>query len=122
MSTSDPRLVTLRYAISRAHDDWTLSDATMPESRPHRQRAALVEQQLEGWARRSGRRMQVGANLAVRWDEQHPNVGVDPDVYVVEPPPPEGEEVQSLRLWEPGHEPLLLAVEIVSSRPSKDYV
>lgn len=64
----------------------------------------------------------IGRNIALRWDELHPQVGVDPDVYVVEPPPPEGDEVMSLRTWATGHSPPLLAVEIVSpSRPEKDY-
>lgn len=49
-------------------------------------------------------------------------IGVDPDVYVVEPAPPEGDQVTSLRLWEPGHVAPLLAVEIVSAHhPHKDY-
>ena len=66
--------------------------------------------------------MQIGRELAIRWDKRHPRVGVDPDVYVVEPPPPEGDEVMSLRTWATGHHPPLLAVEIVSrSRPGKDY-
>ena len=109
MSTSDPRLVTLRYAVARAHDDWTLGDETMPEARPHHLGASLVEQQLEGWRLRSGRNVQVGCSLAVRWDEEHPSFGVDPDVYVVEPPPPEG-DVRSLPLWKPGHSPPRIAL------------
>ena len=41
---------------------------------------------------------------------------------MVEPPPPEGDYVTSLRTWATGHHPPLLAVEIVSpSRPDKDY-
>ena len=125
MATSDPRQVKLRYSVTSAHEDWTLAsdDETMPESNPHRERTQLVEQQLRGWAARCGRPVQVGGNLAIRWDEEHPGFGVDPDVYVVEPPPPEGYEVKSLRLWKPGHHAPLLAVEIVSgSEPRKDYV
>ena len=81
-----------------------------------------MEELLLGWTKRSGRSAQVGRNLALRWDESFPRVGVDPDVYVVEPPPPEGDEVTSLCTWKTGHFPPLLAVEIVSpSRPDKDY-
>jgi Uma2 family endonuclease len=119
---SDPRLVTLRYAIPRARDEWTLSEETVPEARPHHCRSAELEQLLAHWAARSGKPMQVGGNLAVRWDEEHRNIGVDPDVYVVTPPPPEGDEVTSLRLWEPGHVAPCLAVEIVSpNHATKDY-
>ena len=82
-----------------------------------------LEALLLGWKRRSGRDLQVGRNLALRWDEAHPQVGVDPDVYVVAPAPPEGDAVTSLRTWETGHYPPLLAVEVVSpSRPDKDYL
>ncbi|MCC6553437.1 MAG: Uma2 family endonuclease [Polyangiaceae bacterium] len=54
---------------------------------------------------------------------EHPQYGLDPDVYMVEPPPPEGAELMSLLLWQPGHVAPKLAVEIVSpGHPTKDYV
>jgi len=123
MATSDPRLVTLRYAVACAADEWTLDEVTVPEAHPHHRRASELEQLLERWAAASGRSIHVGGNLAIRWEEARPSIGVDPDVYMVEPAPPEGEELQSLRLWAPGHAPPLLAVEIVSANhPKKDYV
>jgi Uma2 family endonuclease len=123
MASSQPRLVTLRYSVAHAKADWTLREEPVPEARPHYLTATLVREILEAWARRSGRSMQVGANLAVRWVEERPAIGVDPDVYVVEPPPPEGDQVTSLRLWQPGHAPPLLAVEVVSANhPHKDYL
>jgi Uma2 family endonuclease len=123
MASSQPRLVTLRYSVAHAKADWTLREEPVPESRPHYLTATLVREILEAWAGRSGRSMQVGANLAVRWVEERPAIGVDPDVYVVEPPPPEGDQVTSLRLWQPGHAPPLLAVEVVSANhPHKDYL
>ena len=123
MAASNPRLVKLRYVVARDKDEWTLSEGTVPEAHPHRQRTYEIQQQLEGWRARSARSMLVGANLAIRWDRHHPSVGVDPDVLVVEPAPPEGASVASLRLWEPGHVPPLLAIEIVSgNHPYKDYV
>jgi Uma2 family endonuclease len=97
-------------------------DEKVPQSRPHHLRGGHLEGLLLGWKHRTGRNVQVGREIAVRWDEEFPQVGVDPDVYVVEPPPPEGDELTSLRTWETGHYPPLLAIEIVSpSRPSKDY-
>lgn len=123
MATSDPRLVTLRYTVARARDDWKLSEEPVPEARPHYLTATLLREILEAWAQRSGRSMQVGSNLAVRWLEEQPAIGVDPDVYVVSPPPPEGDQVTSLRLWVPGHVAPLVAVEIVSANhPQKDYL
>jgi len=124
MAASDPRLVTLRYAVACAPDDWTLDDeAKVPEAHPHHRRALELEELLARWAAESGRSLHVGGNLAIRWDEAHPRIGVDPDVYVVEPAPPQAEELRSLRLWAPGNAPTLLAVEIVSaSHPTKDYL
>jgi Uma2 family endonuclease len=117
------RNVGLRYAIEPYPASWFIEDdEKVPESRPHHLRGNRLEGLFLGWKRRTGRDVQVGRNLALRWDEAHPGVGVDPDVYIVEPPPPEGDEVMSLRTWETGHAPPLLAVEVVSpSRPDKDY-
>ena len=63
----------------------------------------------------------AGSNLAVRWDRKHPTVGVDPDVYLVEPALPP--DTTSLRLWEAGRKPPRLAVEIVSQNTADiDYL
>src|SRR5690606_26883126 len=62
-------------------------------------------------------------NLAVRWDERHPAVGVDPDVCVLDPAPPDADALTSVKTWESGHAPPSLAIEVVSdSNPRKDYV
>jgi Uma2 family endonuclease len=112
----------LRYEVEPAPERWTLGDEQVPESRPHDQIASRLCELLTHRLRETGRRAQVGRNLAIRFDESHPQVGVDPDVYLLEPPTPEGEELTSLRVWEPGHAPPRLAVEIVSpSRAGKDY-
>jgi Uma2 family endonuclease len=106
----------------RHRGDWTLPEETVPESRSHDLTLDLLKALLVAWAARAGRNAQVGRNLAIRWEEHRPNTGADPDLYVVEPPPPEGDDVESLRLWMPGHHPLLLAVEVVSaSNATKDY-
>ncbi len=63
----------------------------------------------------------TGCHLAVRWDREHPSVGVDPDVYLVEPAVPL--ETTSLLLWEPGRKPPRLAIEIVSRNTADvDYL
>src|SRR5689334_4840806 len=103
------------YELPSTAEDWTLSEEKVPESRPHDQRSESVRRQLEHWLERAHRNALVCRNLAVRWDEDRPGIGVDPDVCVIEPPPPEGEELQSLLLWTTGHYPPLLAIEIVSA-------
>jgi Uma2 family endonuclease len=114
--------VQLRYRVDGTCPDWELSEEQVPESRPHDLVADILKLLLLAWVARTGRRLQVGRNLAVRWDEAHPKVGVDPDVYVIEPTP-ERDALLSLRTWEEGHHPPLLAIEVVSgSNPTKDYV
>ncbi len=117
------RGIQLRYEVETYPSSWLIEDdEKVPQSRPHHLRSNRLEALLIGWKQRTGRNVQVGRELALRWDEEFPRVGVDPDVYVVEPPPPEGDDVMSLRTWETGHFPPLLAVEVVSrSRPDKDY-
>lgn len=102
---------------------WVLTEETVPESSPHDLLSERIRDLLLGWAARSQRAVKIGRNLAIRWDRQHPRFGVDPDVYLVEPPPPEGDAVRSLKLWKKGHVAPRLAVEIVSAQhPTKDYV
>jgi Putative restriction endonuclease len=112
----------LHYDVETPFDRWTLEDDQVPESRPHDQVAERLCHLLTHRMKQTGQHVCVGRNLAIRFDEDHPRAGVDPDVYVLDPPPPDSEELTSLRLWETGHFPPRLAVEIVStSRPDKDY-
>lgn len=112
----------LVYETPSVRDDWALLEDNVPESRPHDLVSERVRDLLAAWAHRAGRRAAVCRNLAVRWDEEHPSVGVDPDICVIDPAPPEGDALMSLCLWHTGHHAPLLAVEIVSaSRADKDY-
>jgi len=66
---------------------------------------------------------QVGGHLALRWDPLHPQRGVDPDVYLVEPAPPLGPRAKSLRTWVKGHCPPRVVVEVVSESTAEiDYL
>jgi Uma2 family endonuclease len=95
----------------------------MPESQSHDLILDLLKLLLLAWVRRIGLNAQVARNLAVRWDEAHPNIGVDPDLCVIAPKTPEGDDLSSLCLWKEGHRPPVLAVEVVSeNHPRKDYV
>ena len=96
----------------------------MPESPVHDEIADRLRGVLVAWQSRARHAGAVRRNLAIRWDEVHPRVGVDPDVCWLETVPPgfHDGEVDSLKLWLPGHVVPPLAVEIVSrSHPYKDY-
>jgi len=59
----------------------------------------------------------------VRWDAEHPQNGVDPDVCVLSPTPPGNPDLRSVLTWQAGYAPPLLAIEVVSeTNPRKDYV
>ncbi|MBI2391782.1 MAG: Uma2 family endonuclease [Deltaproteobacteria bacterium] len=131
MSAPPAARVVLRYEVPRTRPDWTLPSSAegacvgtsepVPESQPHDQTVDLLKALLLHWVERTGRSSQVARNLAVRWDASQPNVGFDPDLCLIEPRTPEGDELESLCTWRPGHTPPRLAVEIVSSKAKKDY-
>jgi Uma2 family endonuclease len=118
----ESRLVELVYRVPAGGTAWELSGETMPESVVHDQAVELLRALLAWWAR--GRSdVQIARNLAIRWDEAHPQVGVDPDVCVLSPAPPDGADLRSVRTWQPGHTAPRLAVEVVSeTNPHKDYL
>ncbi len=126
-STHDPALpetarVVVRYDVPVVADDWVLPEVPVPESVPHRATAALLAQLLRAWVERTGRSALVAENLAFRWTERRPGIGIDPDVCLIEPAPPDPESIHSLLLWRVGHSPPRLAIEVVSSNhPYKDY-
>lgn len=118
----DARLV---YTIPTACDGWELTEPVMPESVRHNQAAKLLEAVLEHWVERTGTTAQVVRNLAIRWTQSRPQIGVDPDIAILAPPPPptRNDDVTSVRTWLDGHSPPIVAIEIVSDAdPHKDYV
>lgn len=120
--TPSPRTVRLVLDVPAAEDAWVLPEEDMPESNPHREAVRGLELLLLAYVARTGRNALVAGNLACRWYEAEPRIGVDPDVALIEPAPPEAAKLDSLRTWEPGHVPPRFAVEIVSaSNPTKDY-
>lgn len=63
----------------------------------------------------------VARNLGCRWAPDDARIGVDPDVALIEPAPPKG--ISTLRVWEPGHSPPRIAIEVVSeNNAAKDYM
>jgi Uma2 family endonuclease len=112
----------LRYPVAQPLEGWELSDEKMPESVNHDAAVTLLKAILEPWAARRG--AMVARNLAIRWNRDHPRVGLDPDVGVLPSPPPySGPDLRSVKTWLDGHYPPLLAIEVVSNtEPRKDYV
>jgi hypothetical protein len=94
----------------------------VPESSVHDNAAEYLVLLLKAWAKTLDESVVIARNLAVRWLEHAPQVGIDPDVCVLYPPPPEANAIDSLRLWLPGHHAPPLCFEIVSkNHPHKDY-
>jgi len=115
--------IELCYQLGAPLEEWVIPEGTVPESIPHSSCTLHIWSLLAFWAKNAGRELFVARNLAVRWLESRPAIGIDPDVCVLEPPPPEVEALSSLCLWKPGHVPPVLAFEVVSqSHPYKDYV
>jgi Uma2 family endonuclease len=120
--SSSPRAVSVRYTVPRRVAGWELSDELMPESVLHDHAVELLKALLMAWAARAGSPMLVARNLAVRWSEAEPRIGVDPDVCVISPAPHAASSLRSIRTWLPDQAPPILAIEVVSeTNPHKDY-
>jgi Uma2 family endonuclease len=121
--SASPTKITLRYEIAAAPDDWVLPEEPVPESQPHDLTLDLLKALLAHWIARTQLDAQVARNLAYRWVQQRPQIGVDPDLCLITPATPEGEDLESLCTWHEGHHPPRLAIEVVSrNHPYKDYV
>jgi Uma2 family endonuclease len=117
--------VAVQYSLPASLPEWELPEVPVPESPDHDIVAEHLTGALRAGLRRLGKQGVVHRNLAIRWDREHPKVGVDPDVCWVESPPPgwpSEERWDSLRLWLTDGAVPPLAIEIVSRRhPYKDY-
>ncbi len=103
-----------RRPVERTSDAWVLEDDKVPESPLHDDVARRLDALLRHWIKGERIDAQVGRNLAIRMDREHPRHGVDPDVYVLVPPmPPDPTETKrgACGYWEPGHVPPRLVVE-----------
>ncbi len=123
MTMSDSEaIVALRYAVRPVAEAWVLPEIPVPESHPHDLLLRYLVALLEAWARRTSLDAIVARNLALRWYEDNPRVGIDPDVALITPAPPEPLALSSLCTWKPGHVAPRLAIEVVSeNHPYKDY-
>lgn len=118
-----PATVAIRYAVRPSPEAWILPEGIVPESPVHDEVAEALKLLLRVWAARSPVSLRIARNLAIRFYEQDPRLGIDPDICVLAPAPDDLDEVASLCLWRPGHTPPTLCFEIVSTNhPNKDYV
>jgi hypothetical protein len=121
VADSAAELVALHYSVPRGLEAWVLPEGPVPESFAHDDAASYLKEVLEAWKLRVRRPLRIARNLAVRWVRAMPQVGIDPDVCVLDPPPREL-RVASLCLWKPGHAAPSVCFEIVSeNHPHKDY-
>jgi hypothetical protein len=116
-------VVSLRYPVVPNPEAWVIPEGPVPESTAHDAALLRIYSLLTAWAARVGNGARIARNLALRWLSQHPRTGIDPDVCVLQPGPPDFDDLTSLRLWEPGRQPPPLAIEVASAgHPYKDYV
>ena len=90
MTMSDSgAIVALRYAVRPVAEAWVLPEIPVPESHPHDLLLRYLLALLEAWVQRTSLDAIVARNLALRWYEDNPRVGIDPDVSLITPAPPE---------------------------------
>ena len=124
MASESAKRVELRFEVPIWSPHWTLHDNAPRKPQNPLQVAIcdLLKLILSAWCRRRHADALVSGNVALRWAPLHPKVGVNPDVYLVEPTPPLGPKSKSVRTWVEGHSPPRVAVEVVSDATSDiDY-
>ncbi len=120
---SAPKMIELSYRLTPKTEAWELPEIPVPESHAHNLLVTYLFEVLSAWVEREKREALVVRNLALRWMEAHPRVGLDPDVALIEPVPPDSKQLKSLCTWKAGHVAPRLAIEVVSeNHPYKDYL
>jgi hypothetical protein len=118
-----PATVSIRYPVRPSPEAWILPEGIVPEAPVHDEVLDTLKLLLKAWAANSDGRLRIARNLAIRFYEQDPRVGIDPDICVLAPPPPDLDELGSVCLWKPGHTAPTLCFEVVSTNhPNKDYL
>jgi Uma2 family endonuclease len=118
-----PSELTVRYPVPRWAAAWAVPEVPVPESDTHDAAIEWLRALLSAWLEGVGRDIKIARNLAIRWVREEPRPGFDPDLCLIEPAPDRNEPLPSLRLWQPGHVPPCLAIEVVSpGHPYKDYL
>ncbi len=110
--------------VPAAQSPWDLDDneERMPENPTQGEACDVLKDVLRHHCATRGVSALVGGHIALRWDPLRPRQGVDPDVYLIEPAPPLGVHIKSIRTWVKGYRPPRIAVEVVSeSTAAIDY-
>src|SRR5688500_14447457 len=80
--------VVVRHRVLGFSESWTVPEGKVPEAPWREGIADLFRQCIRAFIARTGRQAAVLRDVAVRVHEGHPQVGFNPDVCIVEPPPP----------------------------------
>ncbi|MFO0612512.1 MAG: Uma2 family endonuclease [Polyangiaceae bacterium] len=117
-----PGFVPLHTSAPRSRAEWELEDGdSVPVSPLHTDVVRCLSSVFDAWIQSTARDASVEHDIALRWDAEHPRVGVDPDLAIFEPALRDRDQLVSAMTWR-GSGPPILAVEIVSpSNPRKDY-
>jgi len=125
--SSNLQTLSVIYPVPRWSPRWAVPEVPVPESDLHDCAIEYVRALLEFWLSQqvsSGQESpgRIARNLGIRWVEEEPKAGFDPDLCLLSPIPPD-QPLTSLRLWQAGHHAPKLAIEVVSpGHPYKDYV
>src|SRR5262245_30928277 len=112
--------VIVSHRVIGFSERWVIVEEKVAEAPLHSACLTLLNLVLDAHIATTGRDARAFRNLAIRVDRDRPQIGFDPDICLVEPAPPEDEDLESLRLWE--HVPPSLVIEVVSkNHPHKDY-
>jgi Uma2 family endonuclease len=115
--------VDIAYRLDGLTESWTIPEIPVPEAPWHDRALERLKALLVSWVGRNGRDAIVFRDVVIGVRKDKPRWGFNPDICIVEPPPPSASTIDSVRLWEPGHRPPVFVVEVVSRRhPYKDYV
>jgi hypothetical protein len=114
--------ILLSYPQIANLDEWWIPEGTVPQATYHDIAAVYLQELLKEFVKRTGREAFVARDLAIRYLEDRPQIGIDPDICVLDPVPPGVDALSGLCLWKEGHLRPPLCIEIVSeSHPNKDY-
>ena len=110
--------------LTLAEIDWSrwylTEEEDMGETTHHAEISRTFVGLLRNWlVERGEKRSYVNGNTLFQWVEEHPQVQISPDAYLVDrvPHPPPG----TFQLWRAGHLPPRFALEVVSEDWHKDY-
>ena len=124
MPVTSEAFASVRYGVPRWNPAWAVPEVPVPESDLHDDAINYLQAVLKFWAGRSPGNHRVFRNLGLRWVQEEPRAGFDPDLCLIQNAPKEEDGVlSSYALWRPDRPTPRLAIEVVSpSHPYKDYI